>query len=174
MRLFIAIPLPPDARRAALEAQRALQAAGATGRFVPDENFHITLHFIGESKRLLDITEAMRDAARDIRPFLLRLGDYACFARGGGSSAHLTVVCDGDELRRLHESLSYALGERGFLGGHARLTPHITLGRCVCGDEGFSWNGRKTAFRAGGIALYESRREAGRMRYIPVHREIFA
>lgn len=171
MRLFIAIPLPPDVRRAALEAQRQLRDAGAAGRFVPDENFHITLHFIGESDALLDITEAMRRAARDIRPFVLRLTDYGSFAHGSGRTAFVAAVCDGGELDRLYESLEYELSERGFAKNRSRLTPHITLGRNVTGGEDFTWDGRRTAFRAGELALYESRRTESGMRYTAIHRE---
>ncbi len=174
MRLFIAIPLPPDLRRAALEAQRRLRASGAAGRFVPDENFHITLHFIGESERLADITEAMRLAARDIRPFVLRLTDYGAFSHGGGRTAFISAACDGDELDRLYESLEYALSERGFSRNRSRLTPHITLGRNVSGDEGFSFDGRRAAFRAGEIVLYESSRTREGMRYTALHRERFS
>ncbi len=54
MRLFIAIPLPPDITRALAAARVALEAHGATGRFVPRENYHITLHFLGETDDLMD------------------------------------------------------------------------------------------------------------------------
>ena len=38
MRLFIAIPLPPDVMRAAASARVALENYGAKGRLVPREN----------------------------------------------------------------------------------------------------------------------------------------
>ena len=76
MRLFIAIPLPPDITRALSADRVALEEHGATGRFVPRENYHITLHFLGETDALKDITDAMHEAVRDIRPFVLRLREY--------------------------------------------------------------------------------------------------
>lgn len=173
MRLFIAIPLPPHARRAALAAQRALIAAGAAGHFVPDENFHITLRFIGESERLLDITQAMREAARDVRPCLLRLSGYDAFSQGDGRTAHISVAYE-DEFQRLYESLDYALNERGFPQSRSRLMPHITLGRHVQGDEGFTWDDPKASFLANELVLYESQRIGGGMRYSAIHRERFA
>ena len=173
MRLFIAIPLPPHARRTALAVQRALITAGAVGRFVPDENFHITLRFIGESERLVDITQAMQEAARDIRPCLLRLSGYGGFSQGEGKTAHIPILYD-DEFQRLYESLDYALSARGFPHARSRLMPHITLGRHVQGDEGFSWDDPKASFLAGEIVLYESRRVDGGMRYSAIHRERFA
>lgn len=173
MRLFIAIPLPPHARRAALAAQHALIAAGAEGRFVPDENFHITLRFIGESERLADIAQAMQDAARDIRPCLLRLSGYDAFSQGEGRTAHISIAYD-EEFQRLYESLDYALSARGFPSARSRLIPHITLGRHVQGDEGFDWHDPKASFLANEIVLYESRRVDGSMRYSAIHRERFA
>lgn len=171
MRLFIAIPLPPDIRRAALTAQRALKSAGAEGSFVPDENFHITLHFIGESERLADIAEAMHRAARDIKPFVLRLGDYGAFSSGGGRTGFVSVGCDSGELDRLYESLEYELFERGFAKNRSRLSPHITLGRHIRGDGDYQFDGSKAAFRVSELVLYESERSQRGMRYTALHRE---
>ena len=84
MRLFIAIDLPPHVRRAAADMAAQLRAYGARGRFVPPENYHVTLRFIGESDALPDAVEAMRSAVRDGRPFLLRLGGDGAFPGRAG------------------------------------------------------------------------------------------
>ena len=173
MRLFIAIPLPPDILRAVAAARVALEAHGANGHFVPRENLHITLHFLGETDALADATDALRDAVRDIRPFVLRLKDYGSFKTDGSHTSFLQVSCDNDELNRLYESLESALWERGFSKNRGRLTPHITLGRKVEGDEGFVLPPQKAAFTANTVVLYESRSERGQMIYTPVHREMF-
>ncbi len=171
MRLFIAIPLPTDVRRTAAAAQAALVAHGAKGRFVPSENFHITLHFIGESEALTEAVAAMHLAARDIRPFVLRLGGYGGFGGKKGKTAFLSVSCDSGELDRLYESLESALWEQGFAGNRGRLSPHVTLGRNVQRDEGFAAPAANAAFTAGSIVLYESRAVPGRMQYLPLHTE---
>jgi 2'-5' RNA ligase len=173
MRLFIAIPLPPDILREASRARVALEQFGAHGRFVPRENYHITLHFLGETDALADATDALRDAVRDIRPFVLRLKDYGSFKTDGSHTSFLQVSCDNDELNRLYESLESALWERGFSKNRGRLTPHITLGRKVEGDEGFILPPQKAAFTANTVVLFESRSERGQMIYTPVHREMF-
>ena len=169
MRLFIAIPLPADVRGSVLETQRALRAFGASGRFVPDNCFHITLHFIGESDQFIDIIEAMKLASRSVRPFPLHLAEYGRFS--GNRVAFLSVVCDNKELYRLHKSLEHELYERGLLQARGRLTPHITLARNICGDEGFVWKKQKTTFCVDEFVLYESRRTDGSMRYIARHKE---
>lgn len=171
MRLFIAIPLPPDIIRAVSSARIALEAHGASGRMVPRENYHITLHFLGETDALKDITDAMHEAVRDIRPFVLRLKEYSSFKVDGSHTGFVNVTCDSVELDRLYESLESALWERGFSRNRGRLTPHITLGRKIEGDEGFVLPSQKAAFTANSVILYESRSVKGQMVYTQVHRE---
>lgn len=170
MRLFIAIPLPPDIRRAVAQAARALRERGAAGRFVLEENYHVTLHFLGEQGALAEVVEAMQEAMRDARPMLLRLTDYGAFQAGAGRTGYLGVLDEGGELARVYEMLEQALWDRGFARNRQRLTPHITIGRNITGDEGFSC-AQRAAFTAREIVLYESRRVGERMDYVQVHRE---
>lgn len=172
MRLFIGIPLPPDILRAVSSARIALEESGASGRFVPRENYHITLHFLGETNELADAVEALREAIRDIRPFVLRLGGYGSFKTDGSHTGFVSVSCDSGELSRLYETLESALWERGFSKNRGKLSPHITLGRKIEGDEGFELPPQKAAFMANAIVLYESRSENGKMNYAQLHREI--
>lgn len=170
MRLFIAIPLPPDVRRAVADTAIRLKKRGGAGRFVPEENYHITLHFIGESSALAEAVEAIRTAARDARPFLLRLTDYGAFASGGGRTGYVGVSDETGELSRLYETLEQALWDRGFVKNRARLLPHVTIGRNITGDEDFRCP-RREAFTTNSIVLYESESLRGGMRYTPVHRQ---
>lgn len=171
MRLFIAIPVPPDVRRAAAAAQDALRNAGAEGRFVPEDNFHVTLHFLGETDALSDAAAAVRTAVRDIRPFVLRVNGLGGFGGGSGRTAYLALRCDTGEMNALYESLESALWENGFSRSRSRLVPHITLGRNVLGGEGADVSGQTAAFTVGSVVLYESRNERGRMIYSTVHTE---
>ena len=174
MSLFIAIPLPPDITRALSADRAALEAHGAAGRFVPRENYHVTLHFLGETSALKDITDAMHEAVRDIHPFVLRLREYGSFKTDGSHTGFVGVSCDSEELNRLYETLESALWERGFSKNRGRLTPHITLGRKIEGDDGFVLPPQKAAFTANSLVLYESTSERGQMVYTPVHREKLA
>lgn len=172
MRLFFAIPLPPDILRIVSGARAKLEQFGARGRFVSRENYHITLHFLGETDALVDATDALRAAVRDIRPFVVRLQEYGSFKTEGSHTAFVRVSCDSGELDRLYESLESALWERGFSKNRGKLTPHITLGRKIEGDEGFALPPQKAAFTANTVALYESRSQHGQMIYTPLHREM--
>ena len=102
---------------------------------MPANNFHITLHFIGESRDLQGAVAAMHEAGRGIRPFTLHLGKYDCFDKGGKKTSFLEVKGQLDELNALYESLQSALYDNGFSRERKRFTPHITLGRNVEHDE---------------------------------------
>jgi 2'-5' RNA ligase len=171
LRLFIAVPLPPDILRAAARARVLLEEYGAAGKFIPRENYHVTLHFLGETDRLMEAADAISEACKDIRPFVLRLDGYGSFKSEKSHTGFISVSCDGDELNKLYESLEAALWERGFVKNRGRLTPHITLGRRIEGDEGFTLPPCNAAFTANMVSLYESRNENGVMRYTSLHRE---
>ena len=47
MRLFIAIDLPRSFKAELMRIQKEVKGISCGGRFVPQDNFHITLHFIG-------------------------------------------------------------------------------------------------------------------------------
>ncbi len=173
MRLFIAIPIPSDVRKALSSSARKLESFGGTGRFVPESNYHVTLHFIGESNALTDITSSMHNAVKDARPFLLRLCDYGFFRSGTGHTGYIKVSDSSGELQSLYEILEQSLWDCGFSKNRSSLLPHITIGRNIHGDNGFHFL-EKIAFTADSIVLYQSRRTAkGDMEYIPLHKEPF-
>ena len=73
MRLFIGIQLPKTFQRELIRLQMLLKDTSRGGRFTPADNFHITLHFIGESGDLSGAALAVEEAVRGIRPFALHL-----------------------------------------------------------------------------------------------------
>lgn len=178
MRLFIALPLPPDVRRALVYAQEQLKAVADGGRYVPADNFHLTLHFIGESNDLSGAAASCDEAVRGIRPMLLRLTGFGRFQKSGAYTGYVTLGGDLIELYKLHESLVAALMERGFslTGGHRRLTPHITLARNLLPKEPDGFNALTlparvgNAYTANQLVLYQSESIGGRMVYTQLHR----
>lgn len=144
---------------------------------MPANNFHITLHFIGESRDLQGAVAAMHEAGRGIRPFTLHLGKYDCFDKGGKKTSFLEVKGQLDELNALYESLQSALYDNGFSRERKRFTPHITLGRNVEHDEIATMELKKLSPNASmtvmGFTLFESRREDGKVVYFPLHTEKF-
>lgn len=177
MRLFIAIDLPKSFKKEVSRIQQQLKQMSAGGRFVPAENFHITLHFIGESDDLAGAVDAMREAARGIRPFTLHLGKYGCFEKSGSKTSFVEVKGELNELGVLHESLQCALYDNGFSRERKGFTPHVTLGRSVVHDDLVAGEMKALCPNASmtvqGFTLFESVRREGRMLYLPLHTERF-
>ena len=46
MRLFVAVQLSPDVKRALTQLQNRLREAGVSARYVDPDNLHLTLAFI--------------------------------------------------------------------------------------------------------------------------------
>lgn len=179
MRLFIAIELPKTMKKELSAALRELKARSSGGRFVSEENMHITLHFIGESNDLVGAANAMREACAGIRPFELHPEKYGYFEKGGKDRKTSFISVGGklEELSVLREMLESALSDNGFSRDYHRFVPHITLGRNVEHDELVTMELEEIIFKSSmtvnAITLFESRREEGKMVYYPLHREKF-
>ena len=60
MRLFIALPVTGSAQKALTGTQMSLKKLGVSGRFVPPEDLHVTLCFLGETKDPAPVTEILK------------------------------------------------------------------------------------------------------------------
>lgn len=140
LRTFVAIEVP-----AAIQTQLGKVAAGLQDqlpgrsvRWVPPQNMHLTLRFIGNvpSSDLEALKTAVRSAAGSGRPLSLQLGRPGCFP-GEHSPRVLWIGLDGDieVLSRLHSSVVEATAYWGEIGQRA-FHPHLTLGRVVTTRRG--------------------------------------
>ncbi|MBQ3614969.1 MAG: RNA 2',3'-cyclic phosphodiesterase, partial [Anaerotignum sp.] len=75
MRTFIAIELEEEIKDQLADAQAETQKLCRKGNYVPKDNFHITLHFLGEIEEddMEYLQDAMYETARRNRPFTLTL-----------------------------------------------------------------------------------------------------
>ncbi|MDO4544097.1 MAG: RNA 2',3'-cyclic phosphodiesterase [Clostridia bacterium] len=173
MRMFIAIPLPRYIEDMVCKVQGELEGRCAGGRFVPMGNHHITLHFFGEENDLSSICDAMHEAVRDAKPFLLKLSDVGFFRHGSTSTGFLNLTGQTAELFRIYDLLEAALLDRGFVRGKTKLHPHITLGRALSSEDVSGIEVVKEGFIVNSIVLYESLLSWGEPSYMPLHMEIF-
>ncbi len=126
MRLFVGLELPWDLRqRIAL-----LAGAGIPGaRWVPPENYHITLRFIGETPRY-EAEEIDRTLAALKSPaFELTLGGIGTFAKARRSHSLWLGVERTEKLERLQAKIEAALQRCGLEPERRRFQPHLTLAR---------------------------------------------
>ena len=126
MRLFVALDLPWDLR---LQVSQ-LAGAGIPGaRWVPPENYHVTLRFIGETPKhqAEEIDHAL--AGLRARGFSLTLTGLGTFERAGRSTALWVGVERNQQLDHLQNKIETALQRCGLAPERRRFQPHLTLAR---------------------------------------------
>jgi 2'-5' RNA ligase len=132
LRAFIAVELPFEIRKTVCAATSKLRnEIGALVRWVPIENMHLTLKFLGDvSPTNMDMLSQMLGAETDLfNCFDLRLngiGSFPSLKRPRVIYVGIQAPVVLESLQRGIESASRRLGyeseERGF-------SPHLTIGR---------------------------------------------
>jgi 2'-5' RNA ligase len=125
MRLFVGLDLPWQTKQ-----QLAMLGGGIPGaRWVPVENYHLTLRFIGEvpPHRAEEIDGAL--AALRGRGFPLVLTGVGTFAKGGQENALWMGVEKNPALEALRAKVETALQRAGCEPERRRFSPHVTLAR---------------------------------------------
>jgi len=129
-RLFVAIRPPEDIRDRLIDIMEDC----AELRWVPDDNLHLTLRFIGEVERPLakDIAAAL--GAIRFPAFELQLSGIGSFDRRSGG-ALWAGVDPRDQVAALAGKVERACQQAGVEPERRAFHPHITLAR---------WKGRRT------------------------------
>jgi 2'-5' RNA ligase len=125
MRLFVGIDLPWDLR----ERLEGLDGSIPGARWVPAENLHLTLRFIGEvDKHQADEIDLALAGLR-ARAFPLTLAGVGTFAKGGRETTLWVGVERNPQLEHLQNKVETALQRIGLEPERRRFTPHVTLAR---------------------------------------------
>ncbi len=125
MRLFVALDLPWAVRERL--ADLGVGLAGA--RWVPPENYHITLRFIGEtpSYRAEEVDAAL--SALRGRAFPIELAGAGTHEKNGRVTALWVGVARSQPLEHLRSKIETAVQRAGIPPERRRFTPHVTLAR---------------------------------------------
>ncbi len=125
MRLFIALPLPEDAR----VRLAALQSGVPGARWVDKNNLHVTIRFLGEADR--HAAEDLDAELAGIRApaFGIALSGVGFFDRGRFAHTLWAGVERADALVFLRDKIESAAVRAGFEPEGRKFTPHITLAR---------------------------------------------
>lgn len=161
-RLFIALPVPEEIADALL----ALQSGVPDARWVPPENFHITLCFAGEVQGgvLRDLEEELTDVEGP--PFPVAIAGVEQFSSGKQPRALVALVEHSERLDWLQQKVSTVARNCGIALERRKFRPHVTLARFGSGAETghhiAQFMASFSTFRAGpwvaeDFVLYESR-----------------
>lgn len=125
MRIFVGIPLPGEAR----ERLASLCSGLPNARWVPPDNLHVTLRFIGEvdNSRVEDVDAFL--ATVSAPSFAMTLSGVGCFERGRKVGAVWAGVEAGPAVGHLHEKVESAVVRAGFEPEHRKFKAHVTLAR---------------------------------------------
>jgi RNA 2',3'-cyclic 3'-phosphodiesterase len=129
VRLFLAIPLPPDLGARAFEI---LPIALPALRRVKTENLHLTLAFLGQTpdERLDDVGAVARDAAARVSPFRLSFDHVGRFPERGRPRIVWLGIAEGEaSVVALGVGVYAGLKSRGLRFDDRPLAPHLTLAR---------------------------------------------
>jgi len=128
-RVFVALGLPGVARSALAEQLARWALLAPAFRWVPAENLHLTLRFVGrvESAEL----DLLRDRLRRVRHprFELALGRLGTFGGRTPRVVWLGLERGGPEAASLSRAVEAACGAAGLAPEARRFQPHVTLAR---------------------------------------------
>ena len=177
MRTFIAIELEEEVKDHLANIQAETQKLCRKGNYTPKDNFHLTLHFLGEVEEddLDYLQEAIFETARRNRPFTLTLDKIGFFPRGNKGIMWAGLE-KSTHLQRLFSTLEKSLEQQGFARERKGLSPHITLGREVEPHRSFMdvQKGVKVEpmrISVRSISLMESVRKGPKLVYVPLFRQ---
>jgi 2'-5' RNA ligase len=162
LRLFVAIDVPSEVRALVDEAVASWRERFPSGRWVPVDNWHVTLTFLGStSPELLErISSTLAHVAETTRAFGSRVEGLGAFRSPRRARVLWAGLHDDDgAMARLAEELGTAL-EPEFTPEPRGLTPHLTLARfdppVELGEELGGVVLRSEPFEVGRITLYRS------------------
>lgn len=125
MRLFVALDLPQE-----VKVRLAAMCGGIPGvRWVPPENYHLTLRFIGEVPGYM--AEELDIALANIRakPFELSLSGLGTFEKAGRVQSLHVVAGRTPGLAHLQAKIETALQRAGLPPERKKFAPHVTIAR---------------------------------------------
>ena len=122
MRLFIALRFDDNTIDRLIQLQDVMRNAGIEGRFVPRENLHLTLLFIGEYKNPDDVLDLMDEI--DFKPFHMRMEHIERYR-----DLYTVAFSVNNELQAYVRRLRRALGDGGVPFDRKKFYPHVTMVR---------------------------------------------
>ena len=133
LRVFIAVEIPPSIRQAIDSQTQPLRAALGRDlvRWVPAENMHLTLKFIGDvSPASVDALAKMLTAeTQTCAPFALTVGGLSSFPTPRRARVIWIGIQAPAALTSLQHGLESAAARLGYEEETRPFSPHLTLGR---------------------------------------------
>jgi RNA 2',3'-cyclic 3'-phosphodiesterase len=130
MRVFVALDIPEAVRQNLAAMRRDFPAIASQLRWVPPQNFHVTLKFIGSvpPEKLQPIIEALRRLSLADR-VQLRIRGVAWGVNAKTGVMLYAIMEDSKPLTALATAIDQQLEHLGFIPENRTFMPHLTLVR---------------------------------------------
>ena len=131
-RSFIAIELAPDIRiRMSQVIDRLKRLVGSSVRWVPPENIHITLKFLGDvaSSNIDLICSVLKSEALHHRGFDASFSGLGAFPSPNRPRVLWVGIQAPTALAALYHGVDKATTQLGYAGEDRPFSPHLTIGR---------------------------------------------
>ena len=133
IRAFIAIDLPVDVQECLDQVSELLQSQlpGIPVRWVPAENIHLTLKFLGDvSPSNIDVlAEILQAEALSQSPLEISVGQMGAFPKIRRPRVIWIGVEAPQELISMQRSIDLQTARIGYAPDKRKFSPHLTLGR---------------------------------------------
>lgn len=120
MRLFIAVDLSDKMKTALIGTMHELKQQGITGNYVPKQNLHMTLAFIGETKEI-DLVKKVMDSL-PVEKGRLSFSGYTYFG-----DILVAGIKGNQKIKKYAADLRKALKDNGLPCDMTKFEPHVTL-----------------------------------------------
>ena len=130
LRLFVALEIPDDVKDAVEAAFAPWREAFPKARWVPRENLHVTLKFLGRTwPRLVDwVPEQVEAAAAEVSPFVARLEGVGSFPSAKRGRALWAGFESTEPIDALAAEIETSLADE-FPTEKRPFHPHLTVAR---------------------------------------------
>lgn len=133
IRSFIAVDLPDALNTALEEASHQLQEAlsGSPVRWVPVNNIHLTLKFLGDvsEKNIRVLQTIVQTEAANHKLFEISVGGFGMFPNAARPRVLWVGVEAPDELMSLQRRIDMETARLGYAPDQREFNPHLTFGR---------------------------------------------
>jgi len=126
MQLFLAIEIPKHIGKQITKELTQIKNEYRDFQWVPEENYHITIHFFGETDRLEQIKKRLSEILFDARSFFLYSSNVDLFLK-----SKITIYLNFFREKRL-ENIEKDI-RKVYKGGDVdeiKFVPHLTLASC--------------------------------------------
>ncbi len=131
LRCFIAVALPGPLKRAVGEVILKLKESGADIKWVPYENLHLTLKFLGATgEELIDeIKGALNKKLSHYAPFYIKIGGVGYFPGGRTPRVIWVGIEEPGSLADICADVENVMVKFGYPREERPFSPHLTIGR---------------------------------------------